>query len=52
MCIVRNPYDRAASQVTWLLRNKALEDPSVCGPAKLNEHVKTLLNDLRGSMSR
>merc|ERR1719311_775365 len=51
MCIVRNPYDRAASQVTWLLRNKALEDPSVCGPAKLNEHVKTLLNDLRGSMA-
>tara|TARA_B100000795_G_scaffold19004_1_gene12610 strand:- start:1135 stop:4881 length:3747 start_codon:yes stop_codon:yes gene_type:complete len=51
MCVVRNPFDRAASQVTWLLRNKALEDPSVCEPAKLNEHVRTIMNDIRGSMA-
>ena len=51
MCVVRNPFDRAASQVTWLLRNKALEDPTVCEPAKLNEHVRAVLDDLRESMA-
>ena len=51
MCVVRNPFDRAASQVAWLLRNKALEDPTVCLPAQLNEHVRTTLGEMRVSLT-
>eukprot|EP00908_Phaeocystis_cordata_P006112 Transcript_1672.p1 GENE.Transcript_1672~~Transcript_1672.p1 ORF type:complete len:934 (-),score=113.77 Transcript_1672:88-2889(-) len=51
MCVVRNPFDRAASQVAWLLRNKALEDPTVCQPAELNEHVRTMLGEMRASLA-
>ena len=51
MCVVRNPFDRAASQVAWLLRNKVVEDPTVCQPGELNEHVRTMLGEMRVSLT-
>ena len=51
MCVVRNPFDRAASQVAWLLRNRAHQDPSVCDARALNAHVHKLLNEMKDSLA-
>merc|ERR1711865_1080453 len=37
--------------VAWLLRNKVVEDPTVCQPGELNEHVRTMLGEMRVSLT-
>merc|ERR1711865_582681 len=51
MCVVRNPFDRAASQVAWLLRNRATHDPTACDATRLNTHVHKLMREMRESMA-
>ena len=51
MCVVRNPFDRAASQVAWLLRNRATHDPTACDATRLNAHVHKLMREMRESMA-
>ena len=51
MCVVRNPFDRAASQVAWLLRNRATHDPTACDAARLNSHVHKLMREMRESIT-
>ena len=52
MCVVRNPFDRVASHVAWLLRNKAKVVPELCSERMINQRLQAMLEAARPSLAQ
>ena len=52
MCVVRNPFDRVASHVAWLLRNKAKVVPELCSARMINQRLQAMLEAARPSLAQ
>ena len=52
MCVVRNPFERVASHVAWLLRNKAKVVPELCSAHMVNQRLQAMLEAARPSLAQ
>ena len=52
MCVVRNPFERVASHVAWLLRNKAKVVPELCSARMVNQRLQAMLEAARPSLAQ
>lgn len=51
MCAVRNPFDRAVSQIRWKLRNHPERESKYCTSEAVNTALREELNTIRESLA-